>query len=200
MTGWFSRAVNLRARKTTAVGVNEDIPIESRSGAIEINPIGVDRLHIPSLTSGHHKIVSKIALKSGKSSNVADKVACACSVVVLIIENDLRSFRRWRNRDHMRGRSATRFKEPAKCAAGWSRADIIAEAAFCLAAALPRARPAMAPGALRRERLSRRGGYLSPSLAARLVACALFELACFAAPARMESRRQRQAKADKKRL
>ena len=60
------RAVNLRARKRAAVAVNENIPIGGRSGAVEIHPIGIDRLHVPSLTSRHHKVVGQIGIEGGK--------------------------------------------------------------------------------------------------------------------------------------
>src|SRR6266404_6955829 len=54
------RAENLRAGKSRVVGVNEDIPIGSRSEAVEVCPIGVNRLDIPSLTSGHDEVIRQI--------------------------------------------------------------------------------------------------------------------------------------------
>ena len=90
-------AVNLRARKSAAVGVNEDIPIGGRSRAIEIQSIGVDRLDIPSLTSRHDKVVGEIGAEGGKVGKRRGQAGRASSIVVLIVENYLRSSRRARN-------------------------------------------------------------------------------------------------------
>jgi hypothetical protein len=62
------RAVNLRARKSTAVAVNENIPIGRGSRAVKVHSVGIDRLHIPSLTSGHDKVVGQIGIEGGKVS------------------------------------------------------------------------------------------------------------------------------------
>jgi hypothetical protein len=68
-------AKNLRARKTPVIGVEEDVETSGGSRTIEVYPISIDGLHIPSLTSGHHKVVGEIGVKVGKSVNVADKLA-----------------------------------------------------------------------------------------------------------------------------
>ena len=90
---------------------------ESRSGAVEIYAIGVDRLHIPSLTCGHHKIIGEIGAKVGKVVERRRQAGGAPSIVVLIIEDYLRSLRTWRALDHVRGTEChSSFEEPAKCA------------------------------------------------------------------------------------
>ena len=54
-----SGRIDLRARKTPAIGIKEDIEIvgNARPAAIKRNAIGVDRFHIPSLTSGNDEVV-----------------------------------------------------------------------------------------------------------------------------------------------
>jgi len=51
------RTENLRARKAAAVGINENIPIGGRARSKTVPAIGVNRLHIPSLTCGYDKVV-----------------------------------------------------------------------------------------------------------------------------------------------
>ena len=100
-------AVNLRPRNPPAIGVNEHIPIGGRSDTVEIHPVGVDGLHIPSLTSGHHKVVRQIGVESREISECRAQGGSGRSVIVLIIEHHLRSFRRPRNRNYVRCTSAT---------------------------------------------------------------------------------------------
>src|SRR5205814_1689349 len=49
-------AKNLRARKTSAVGVEEDVEPSGGSGTIEATPIGIGRFQIPRLTSGTQQV------------------------------------------------------------------------------------------------------------------------------------------------
>ena len=85
------RAVNLRAGQIPrAVGVNENIPIGGWSRAVELHPIGINRLHTPSLTSGHDKSSARSALEVGKSVKVADNVALGPLLLSLIVQNYLR--------------------------------------------------------------------------------------------------------------
>ena len=78
-------AVDLRAGKTPAVGVNEDIPIEGRSCAVEVHPVGIDRLHIPSLTSGHDKVVGQIGAKGREVVERRAQRGISPGIIVLVI-------------------------------------------------------------------------------------------------------------------
>src|SRR5205814_5846861 len=78
-------AKNLRARKTSAVGVEEDVETSGGSGTIEVHPIGIDRFHIPSLTSGHHKVVGEIGAEGREVGERRGQAGDSRSVVVLII-------------------------------------------------------------------------------------------------------------------
>ena len=60
------RAVNLRARQTCVVGVEEHIETVGRSGKREVHPVGGYGLHIPSLTCGNNEIVREIGTKRGE--------------------------------------------------------------------------------------------------------------------------------------
>src|SRR5439155_1373300 len=90
-----SGRIDLRARKARTVGVKEDIEIIGNAGsaAIKGNPIGVNRLHRPSLTTGHHKIVSNKIVKRRKIRELLRARGVGRSIVVLVIENHLGSFR-----------------------------------------------------------------------------------------------------------
>lgn len=54
------RAINLRARQTGIVRVEEDIETVGRSRAVEVPPIGIYRLYAPSLTCRNNKIIGQI--------------------------------------------------------------------------------------------------------------------------------------------
>src|SRR6266550_3921067 len=86
-------AKNLRARKAPAVGVEEDVETSGGSGTIEVHPISIDRLDIPSLTSGHHKVVGEIGAEGREVGERRGQAGDSRSVVVLIIQNHLRSIR-----------------------------------------------------------------------------------------------------------
>jgi hypothetical protein len=62
----IDRAINLCARQTGIVGVEEDIETICWSGAREVHPISIYRLHIPSLTVGNNEIVGQIGTKRGE--------------------------------------------------------------------------------------------------------------------------------------
>src|SRR5262249_20450708 len=55
------RTEDLSAGKSGAVGVNEDIPVGGRSGTIKVDPVSIDRLHIPRLTAGYDEVVCEIS-------------------------------------------------------------------------------------------------------------------------------------------
>ena len=78
-------AVNLRAGKSRAVSVNEDIPTVGRSEAVKVYPIGVDRLHVPSLTTGHNEVVSEIGTEGREIIESRGQSRVSSSVVVLIV-------------------------------------------------------------------------------------------------------------------
>jgi hypothetical protein len=59
-------AINLRAGKTCAVAIEEDVKTIGRSRTIEVQSISVDRLHVPSLASWHDKVISEIAVVWGR--------------------------------------------------------------------------------------------------------------------------------------
>src|SRR5262249_38918824 len=65
--------------------------------AVEVNPIGIDRLHIPSLTCGHNKVVRKISVKGREICKRRGHREVCSKVIVLIIENYLRRLPRRRN-------------------------------------------------------------------------------------------------------
>ena len=60
--GLMSRAVNPCARKSSIICIKKYIPIDGWSRPIEIHAIRVDRLHIPSLTRRHDKVVRQIGI------------------------------------------------------------------------------------------------------------------------------------------
>jgi len=103
----IERAENLSARKSTAVGVNENIPIGGRSRALEVSPVRINRLHIPSLPCRHNKIVSQIGAKGGEVGERCRPRVVGGSVIVLIIENYLRKVRVWQNPERANADSAT---------------------------------------------------------------------------------------------
>src|SRR5262249_52813197 len=72
-----------------------------RTPSVKIHPIGIDRLHIPSLTCGHHKVVGQISVKSDKVGEGSGEGGIGSSVVVLIIQNHLRRFRGRKNSQRM---------------------------------------------------------------------------------------------------
>ena len=52
-----------RTRKTAAIDIYSDIKARSRSGAVEIHPIRLNRIHVPSLARRHHEIVRQLVVK-----------------------------------------------------------------------------------------------------------------------------------------
>ena len=126
---WYvCRAKNLCAGKASAVGVDKDIPIGGRSGAIEVYAIGVDRVHIPSLAAGYNEVVSKIGARVRKIGKRRRQGGDACIVVVLIVKNCLHTFRPWWNADRTGacGTAASQWKL-RNARQGRSTADVIAK-------------------------------------------------------------------------
>ena len=110
----ISRAENLRARKTGIVGVDENIKTVDeniktvgRARSVKIHSIGVNRLHIPSLTCRHDKVVGQISVEFRKVGERSREGGIGSGIVILVIEDHLRSFRRSRNRDYVRCTNAT---------------------------------------------------------------------------------------------
>src|SRR4030095_4463673 len=75
---------------------------------IKMNPIRDDRFDIPCLTSGNHEIVCQLVVKRiERRFEVLRRGGVCRGIVVLIVENDLWSSRRSRNRQYMRATNAT---------------------------------------------------------------------------------------------
>ena len=90
----MSGAVNLRAGKSGIICIKKYIPIDGWSRPIEIHAIRVDRLHIPSLTCRHDKVVGQIGIVSMKVGERVGQGGVDSSVIVLIVQNCLRRSRR----------------------------------------------------------------------------------------------------------
>src|SRR5262249_40039315 len=86
---FVQRAVNSRAGNAGIVSVKEDIPIAGRSRTIKVPPISVDRLHIPSLTSWHDEVISKIRVMWRRVGKFCRQRGIGSSIVILIVK-DLR--------------------------------------------------------------------------------------------------------------
>src|SRR6266403_848015 len=95
----MSRAVDLRARKAGVVGIKKYIPIDGWSHSKEIRAISVDRLHIPSLTCRHDKVVGQIGTGSRKVGECRRRGDVGSGVIVLVVEDCLRRAR-WRWSEH----------------------------------------------------------------------------------------------------
>src|SRR5437588_8159481 len=80
----MSGAVNLRAGKSGIICIKKYIPIDGWSRPIEIHAIRVDRLHIPSLTCRHDKVVGQIGIVSMKVGERVGQGGLHSSVIVLI--------------------------------------------------------------------------------------------------------------------
>src|SRR6266481_6194070 len=78
-------AKNLRARKTPVIGVEEDVKTSGGSRTIEVDPVSIDGLHIPSLTSGYHKVVGEIGVEGREVGESRGQAGDSRTVVVLII-------------------------------------------------------------------------------------------------------------------
>src|SRR6266496_3557631 len=95
----MSRAVDLRARKASVVGIKKYIPIDGWSHSKKIRAISVDRLHIPSLTCRHDKVVGQIGTGSRKVGECRRHGDVGSGVIVLVVEDCLRRAR-WRWSEH----------------------------------------------------------------------------------------------------
>jgi hypothetical protein len=90
------------------------------SEPIEVHPIDVDRLDIPSRTSGNDEIVGGLIVKSIVSRlEVLRWGGVGPRIVVLVVENYLRKFRHWQNPERMSGGGATaslgKLRNPLAC-------------------------------------------------------------------------------------
>ena len=85
VNGWLVVLKTCVPGRPPLVGVKEDVKTGGGSRTIEVHPIGIDGLHIPSLTSGHHKVVGEIGVEGREVGERRGKVAAVRSVVVLIV-------------------------------------------------------------------------------------------------------------------
>src|SRR5947208_3084317 len=103
----MSRAVNLRPRKACVVGIKKYIPIDCRSRPVEIHAIRVDRLHIPSLSCRHDKVVRQIGVGRRKIGERGGHGDVFSGVIVLVIEGCLRRSRQRWSEHNVCAKSAT---------------------------------------------------------------------------------------------